>query len=89
MFSDVAMQQICTATGMKMIAANADSGELTNQMGMDCPLCATVIPPPSPITASVPFYDPISFALRPIPAAHIAQATLPPLPSRGPPVQSK
>jgi hypothetical protein len=89
LFSTVNLQQICTATGMKMIPANTDAGENSNQLAMDCPLCATVLPPPSLVAIATTFYDPVSFALRPIPAAHIAQATLPPLPSRGPPVQSK
>ncbi|NBO82929.1 MAG: hypothetical protein EBU75_08900 [Betaproteobacteria bacterium] len=51
----------------------------------DCPLCASVSAPPPPLTVHFEKLTPLAHALHPIAAAHIASATAPPLPSRGPP----
>jgi len=52
---------------------------------MDCPLCMSLAFPPAPLALQVVKPSPLSHALQPIAAAHIASATAPPLPSRGPP----
>jgi hypothetical protein len=48
-------------------------------------LCLSVAFPPTPLALQVVKPSPLSHALQPIAAAHIASATAPPLPSRGPP----
>jgi hypothetical protein len=81
-----ATQLICSGTGvMKVIVTSADgSTEVTNQ-SMDCPLCVSIFAPPPVLKMSFEPAQPLSYALRPIPAATIAKRTAAPPPSRGPP----
>jgi hypothetical protein len=85
--SPKAMEIVCTAGGvMKLVSSdnnNADSHEHTMP---DCAMCLLVALPPS--SNGMAFVKPsaLAHALHPIAAAHIAVATAPPLPSRGPPV---
>ena len=81
-----AMELVCTTGGaMKMVSSNdADKAESTAHT-MDCALCTAVGIPPAPISSQFTKPSYLAHALHPIVAAHIAAATAPPLPSRGPP----
>lgn len=79
------LQMVCSSGGMmKLVDSSGDEG-VQPLSKMDCPLCASVsAPPPS---SQILFEKPSSLAhsMLPLSAAHIASATAPPLPSRGPP----
>lgn len=81
------MQMVCTASGMKMVdTSDGGDGEPKAAAGMHCPLCASVAAPPPPVRSDwIQKLAPLAHALLPVAAAHIASATAPPLPSRGPP----
>jgi hypothetical protein len=84
------LQMVCAAGGsIKMVTLSGDTGDagdLKASASMDCPLCASVTaPPPIQKTAYIEYRAPLAHALRPMAEAHIASATAPPLPSRGPP----
>ena len=81
-----AMELVCTTGGaMKMVSSgDADKAESTVHI-MDCALCMAVGIPPAPISSQFTKPSSLAHALQPIAAAHIAAATSPPLPSRGPP----
>lgn len=56
---------------------------------LDCALCLPFAPPaPLHLSALPPTVQPLSYALRPWVAAHIASVTRAPLPARGPPTHS-
>lgn len=80
-----AMELICTTGGvMKLVPSDNNKVDNNNSMS-DCAMCIlAALPFATPSTA---FVKPsaLSHALHPIAAAHIASATAPPLPSRGPP----
>ena len=81
------LQMVCASDGgMKMLDSSESDGEVKLTKPMDCPLCASVTaaPPPSS-TLDLPVPSSLAHALQPVAAAHIAAATAPPLPSRGPP----
>lgn len=81
-----AMDLVCTTGGtMKLVSAgDADKSESTAHT-MDCALCMAVGIPTDPISSQFIKPSSLAHALQPIAAAHIAAATAPPLPSRGPP----
>lgn len=82
------LQMVCSGSGVMKLLDTSDNQE-SNQKSphaMDCPLCISVIAPPCVLQNSFEKPSPLAFALRPIAAAHIAFATAPPLPSRGPPI---
>ena len=88
-----AMDWVCSGSGaMKWVvvddAADSDAAATVVQHTLDCPMCASFTAP-LPLTR-VPSWtaSPLAQALQPLTAAHIAAATAPPLPSRGPPVLS-
>ena len=77
---------VCSSGGVMKLVASDDGDEAPSSSAMDCPLCMSVaFPPPAPLALQVVKPSPLSHALQPIAAAHIALATAPPLPSRGPP----
>lgn len=79
-------QMVCSANGaVKWVNADTQDGGGTTAMGMDCPLCASVLPPMHPVHTACAAPDSLAHALRPTVQAHIAALTAPPLPSRGPP----
>lgn len=81
------IQTICTGTGSMKLVDSSDKDSNGNGIKhLDCPLCLTVGTPPSYVTFNLPVPSPLSLALHPIIAAHIASLTAPPLPSRGPPI---
>jgi len=79
-------QAVCTVGGaIQWVDADGANGDVQASSGMDCPLCATGFAP-WPDTGFNYFPDsPLPHALLPHVTAHIAWATAPPLPSRGPP----
>jgi hypothetical protein len=82
-------QMICSTMGMKMVTAEDGSADKSPaSSGMDCPLCASVVTPPLPVSPQFDVSSALAYALRPIPAAHIAWLTGSPLPPRGPPAFS-
>ena len=81
-----AMQMVCSGSGgMKIVVPDQGDDALGIATGLDCPLCATVLPPPVSSATRLPFVSPLAHALQPVAAAHIASVSAPPLPSRGPP----
>jgi len=84
--SPTSMEMVCTTGGvMKLVSADAADDTVTSVQNMDCALCMPVVFPPAPVALQFIKPSPLSHALKPIAAAHIAAATAPPLPSRGPP----
>jgi hypothetical protein len=81
------LQMVCSAAGgMKMVVSDDGGNEVIANSGMDCPLCASGMSPADTGPSAFLKLSPLSHALQPIAAAHIASLTAPPLPSRGPPV---
>ena len=76
---------VCSSGGIMKLVASEDGDEAPSSSAMDCPLCMSVAFPPAPLALQVVKPSPLSHALQPIAAAHIASDTAPPLPSRGPP----
>ncbi len=80
------MQMVCASGGgMKILNLTGDDGEQKASASMDCPLCSSATALPPPLTGHFEKLSPLTHALHPIAAAHIASVTAPPLPSRGPP----
>jgi len=83
-----ATELVCTSGGMvKLVAVDGTDSAAPSHAQMDCALCMPVALPPAPCVVSWVQPSPLSHALQPTAAAHIASATAPPLPSRGPPAQ--
>jgi len=83
-----ATELVCTSGGMlKLVAMDGNDSAVPSHGTMDCALCLPVALPPAPCTVQLAQPSPLSHALQPVAAAHIASATAPPLPSRGPPAQ--
>lgn len=79
------MQMVCSGAGMKLVDVDGNDGGTQPPTKLDCPLCASVAPPPPLLQALFEKPSGLAHALHPIAAARIAAATAPPLPSRGPP----
>ncbi len=80
------LQIVCASGGgMKTVDLDGNDGGVRASASMDCPFCASVVPPPPRLQAFLAKPSGLAHALHPIAAAHIAAATAPPLPSRGPP----
>jgi hypothetical protein len=79
-----AMDMVCTSTGTMKLVVQGDE-ESSSSATLDCPLCASISTPPSALNTALTQPSPLSHALLPSVAAHIASLTAPPLPSRGPP----
>ena len=86
------LEMVCSVGGsMKWVASAAadtpdsDSPQKPSNGPMECPLCMSMVLLSSPTSLTPATQLGFSYALRPIPAAHIAQRTAAPLPARGPP----
>ena len=86
------LEMVCSVGGsMKWVASAAadtpdsDSPQKPSNGPMECPLCMSMVLLSSPTSLTPATQVGFSYALRPIPAAHIAQRTAAPLPARGPP----
>lgn len=81
-------QMVCSAMGgMKLVLDDASDTPIVSG-GMECPLCAQIAAPETPVALSLAVASGLAHALRPIPSAHIAWLTGAPLPPRGPPAFS-
>ncbi len=78
---------VCTGSGAMKVVVQADDGSATElgSSSMDCPLCASFCAPPPVVRPSAQPAQPLAYALRSIPSAHIAARTASQLPARGPP----
>lgn len=80
------LQMVCASGGgVKLVNASGEEGNGPASAGMDCPLCASVSPLPTPPGLSFEPPSRLAHALQPTVVARMASATAPPLPSRGPP----
>ena len=84
-----AMELICSGSGAIKVMVKTDDGvkEQSRHM-LDCPLCAATGSLPPAVRTTAEPVQPLSHALRPLAAAHIAWLTAAPLPARGPPAIS-
>jgi hypothetical protein len=83
-----ATELVCTSGGMlKLVAVDGTDSAAPSHGQLDCALCLPMALPPAPCAVPLLQISPLSHALQPVAAAHIASATAPPLPSRGPPAQ--
>jgi len=81
-----ATELVCTSGGMlKLVTLDGTDSAAPSHGQLDCALCMPVALPPAPCAVPLVQVSPLSHALQPVAAAHIASATAPPLPSRGPP----
>jgi hypothetical protein len=84
--SPKSMDLVCTSGGfLKVVISDNDGTEQSSVHTMDCALCTAVGLPPTYISNQTIKPSSLSHALHPMAAAHMATATAPPLPSRGPP----
>lgn len=84
--SPKAMELVCTTGGvMKLVPSDQNNADTHNDKVPDCAMCMLVALPFQPPRLVFDKPSALSHALHPIAAAHIASATAPPLPSRGPP----
>ncbi|MEY2953211.1 MAG: hypothetical protein RLZZ401_1298 [Pseudomonadota bacterium] len=81
------MALVCSASGaLKVLIASGDATQELAGHTLDCPLCAGLgAPPPAMRVVAAPVL-PLSYALRPVPAARIAVFAGAALPARGPPL---
>lgn len=87
------LELVCSANGdIKWVQVGTDAGPDAMEAAhhhIDCALCLSVAAPPPPVLPDLnDSQQSLSYALRPVPAAHIASATRAPLPARGPPLFS-
>ena len=89
-----ALELVCSSSGEArwiQVGSDTDADASQDAMGashhqIDCALCLSVIaPPPLVLQDLSASQQSLSYALRPVPAAHIASVTRAPLPARGPP----
>ena len=82
-----AMELVCSVDGGIKLVVSEDGKAPPHHgaHGMDCALCLPVYMPPVAAPATVPAPTPLSHALQPIRAAHVAGWAGAPLPPRGPP----
>lgn len=78
---------VCTgSSAMKLLVKSADGdAKEVSSNSMHCPLCVSPAAPPPVVRLGAETAQPLSYALQPIAAAHIAARTATPLPARGPP----
>ena len=80
---------ICAGSGVMKILLKTDDGKAPiSGLTLDCPLCVAVGAPPPVMGPTAERHQPLSYALKATPAAHIAARTAAPPPARGPPVFS-
>ena len=81
-----ATELVCTSGGMlKLVTLDGTDSAAPSHGQLDCALCLPMALPPAPCAVPLVQVSPLSHALQPVAAAHIASATAPPLPPRGPP----
>lgn len=89
MFNPQALDVVCSAAGAVKLVVKSEGGyDRPSGHLLDCPLCVQVGSPPAPVQADIQLPHPLSYALRPVVAAHLAALTGAPLPARGPPAST-
>ncbi len=88
MVNPQAMDLVCTSTGSMKLVVQGEDDSTASSHTLDCPLCASLVPPPVALNTQLTYVSPLAHALRPEVVAYIASVTAPPLPSRGPPALS-
>ncbi|HYD77374.1 DUF2946 family protein [Ramlibacter sp.] len=78
------LELVCSGGSMKLLVKADDGGAPPASHTLDCPLCASVAPPPA-VTAVATASLPLGEVLRSIPARAPAAQAAAPLPARGPP----
>jgi hypothetical protein len=88
------LELVCSSSGeARWVQVGSDTDADTSQDALgashhhiDCALCLSVMaPPPLALPGLSTSQQSLSYALQPVPAAHVASATRAPLPARGPP----
>jgi hypothetical protein len=80
------LQVVCTGAGsLKLVDMGGSDGQPQFASSMDCPLCATVLPPPALVTPRLESRLPATLAPVFRVVARITAVAAPPLPPRGPP----
>lgn len=80
---------ICSVSGVMKVLPKTDDGKAPmSGLTLDCPLCVAVGAPPPIMGPTAEPHQPLWYALKATPAAHIAARTAAPPPARGPPVFS-
>jgi len=81
------VEMVCSAAGsMKLVVVDSNGEAVVSpHSSLDCPACLVVTPPTPAIAWDFEPVQPLSQALHPFTAAHIAALTGAPLPPRGPP----
>ena len=82
------MELVCSGAGTVKLLIGGDDGGSVGQHTLHCPLCASLGAPPPQLRVMAEPFQPLSYVLQPIAAAHIAALTFAALPARGPPVFS-
>jgi len=82
------MDLVCTSTGSMKLVVSGDDETASANLTLDCPLCASINAPPPVFNTTLTQPSPLAHAMQLVVAAHLAAATAPPLPSRGPPLFS-
>lgn len=81
-----ALDVVCSAAGVVKLVVTSEGGSDERSAHLfDCPLCVQIGSPPAISQAGAQPPHPLSHALRPVVAAHLATLTGAPLPARGPP----
>ena len=84
--SPKAMELVCSSGGvMKLVSNDNNNADKHHNLMPDCAMCMLAALPSTPLGTTFDKPSDLSHALHPIAAVHIAAATAPPLPSRGPP----
>ena len=77
---------VCTAaSGVKVIVTTPDGQADPAHHSVDCPMCLGMALPLPEVPTLLTHHQPLSHALKPAVAAHIAALIGAPLPARGPP----
>lgn len=77
------LQVVCSGGSMQLVDVGDEEGQASRVATLDCPLCATILPPPAALTAALP---PPAARLQPWAApSHLTAPAAPALPARGPP----
>lgn len=80
------LQMVCSSAGIVKLVDTGDS-DSTPQLArsMECPLCVTVLPPPSLAPTRRDLGSQVALPVPGRPEARVALVVAPPLPPRGPP----
>lgn len=83
------VQLVCSGSGaiQLLVQGGVDGSQPPSTHTLDCPLCATVAPPP-PVALAATLPQPLAHAVQPVEAARIAARVAAPLPPRGPPASA-